>query len=97
MDLQELLELARQAEADGRAADRDRLMDMYFKSEAEASASAINVPEGKAVPRRRLHHARPQDAADALYEPRGRIFNARCGNYNEHHPRGRRFQKSFGR
>ena len=49
MDLQELLDLARKAEADGRTADRDRLMDMYFKSEAEASASAINVPEGSTL------------------------------------------------
>jgi hypothetical protein len=49
MDLQELLDLARKAEADGRTADRDRLMDMYFKAEEEASASAINVPEGSTL------------------------------------------------
>jgi len=39
MDLQELLELARQAEADGRTADRDRLMDMYFAEEQKAKPS----------------------------------------------------------
>jgi hypothetical protein len=39
MDLQELLELARQAEADGRTADRDRLMDMYFAEEQSAKPS----------------------------------------------------------
>lgn len=39
MDLQELLELARQAEADGRTADRDRLMNMYFAEEQKAKPS----------------------------------------------------------
>jgi hypothetical protein len=39
MDPQELLELARQAEADGRTADRDRLMDMYFAEEQNAKPS----------------------------------------------------------
>ena len=39
MDLQELLDLARKAEADGRTADRDRLMDMYFAEEQSAKPS----------------------------------------------------------
>lgn len=39
MDLQELLDLARKAEAEGRTADRDRLMDMYFEEEQSAKPS----------------------------------------------------------
>ena len=42
MDKQEILALAKAAAAEGRIADKDRLMDMYFSQDAGPS----DLPEG---------------------------------------------------
>ena len=94
----QLRDQARQAHAAGDSSAAARFMERA--REAEASASAINVPEGSTLLKQYPdggYITQDRKTADALYEPRGRIFNARYGNHNEHHPRGRRFQKGFGR
>ena len=95
----QLRDQARQAHAAGDSSAAARFMERA--REAEASASAINVPEGstllKQYPDGGYITQNRKTRQMNYVNPEGAYVSAGSGNHNEHHARGRRFQKSCGR